>query len=541
MKRILNLLLCFSLIFSLAACGLTETQMTVMESASSEAPKNQEVTEEDNSNKETEEEQRPEQKPEQAPTITAKPNNPTVMNTFYRNVIGAKIEGFDAEIQEVDAKADAMLKRIEDYPDNISVSGKTYYVSTSGSASNSGLSANSPKNSYAAIRDSLKEGDAVLFKRGDIFRGQLTLKSGVTYGAYGQGIKPRFYGSVDGKEGKWLETATEGVYTYNKTAKYANIIFNNGEAIGRPVYSMTDITKRKYNVYFNGSRVSVYSPDGNPGEIFDSIEIVEDYCLFVGGGGFKNVKLQNLCLMYSGVHHLGTLGPVYGLEVEGCVMGYCGGKGLYQPNVTSLGNAIEFWSVAVDINIHDNYIFQSFDAALTHQGPTSVNANSEQVRATNYTNIHYENNLLEYNTYDIEAFSCRNISEQKKSPNGTFTYNDVYVRGNICRYTGWGWGSLDRHDKNVYATFKYDATGENNTNIHVKPLYIENNIFDRSRKGVLGISSPEFNKANMILKNNLFLETDRVNIFGGKTLNDGYLSEINKYFTAEGNTFKIVE
>ena len=536
-RRILSILLCFSLIFSLTACSGGGVSSTVRESATPIAEGEQTPSVDNNQNPQPE----PEQKPQSTPTVSAKPNNPTVMNTFYRNVIGSDIASDNADVKAVDVKADAMLKKIEDYPDSVSVSGKTYYVSSSGKSSNNGLSASSPKDSYASVRDLLKEGDAVLFNRGDIFRGQLVLKSGVTYGAYGEGIKPRFYGSVDGKAGKWLETGTKGVYTYNKTVQCSNVIFNNGEAIARPVYSMADITKKKYNVYFNGSRISVYSPDGNPGEIFHSIEIVEDYCLFVGGGGLKNVKLQNLCLMYAGIHHLGSLGAVYGLEVEGCVMGYCGGKGLYSNrNTTTLGNSIEFWSVAKDINIHDSYFFQAFDAALTHQGPTTVKDGDPQLGATNYTNIHYENNLIEYCTYDIEAFSCRGIAQQSKSPNGTFTYNDVYVKGNICRYTGWGWGSMDRHDKNVYAHFKYDAEGENNTNIHVKPLYIENNIFDRSRKSVLNIQTPEFNKANMILKNNLFLETERANIFGGKTLKEDYMSVINKYFTAEGNTFKIV-
>ncbi len=366
--------------------------------------------------------------------------------------------------------------------------------------------------------------------------------SGVTYGAYGDGIKPRLYGSVDGKVGEWVETSTKNVYKYNKYInKYSNIVLNNGEAIGRPVQRMSDITKRNYNVYSDGSSVTMYSPDGNPKDIFDSIEIVEGECLLTTNNlGLKNVKIQNLCMMYTGVHFLGQLGSTYNLEIEGCIMGYCGGRDLYKGGVVSLGNCVEVISVAVNINIHDNYFFQAYDAALTHQGPSKVYSFLEQRSSTNYTNIHYEKNLIEYCTYDIEAFSQSSISEQKKSPNGTWTYNDVYVVGNICRYTGWGWGSLDRPDKNVYAHFKYDAQGENDTNVHIKPLYIQNNIFDRSRKRCLGIKTPQWNKAKIILKNNLFLETDRANIFGGKTLKDDYMSEINKYFTAKGNTFKLV-
>ena len=471
------------------------------------------------------------------------PDNPTVMGLFYRNVTGAKIQSDDPDVLAVNAKADAMLKKIEDYPDNVSVTGKTYYLSNEGKDTNDGLTPETARATYAAIKLDLQPGDAVLFRRGDIFRGQMTLKTGVTYAAYGEGVKPRLYGSYDGLAREWVETEEEGIYEYTGiTGNYSNIIFNNGEFIGRPVQSRAALKKRALNVFL-GSKLTIYSPNGNPGEIFNNIEIVDGYCLLTAGGsGLKDVKLQNLCLMYTGVHFLGTLGPVYGMEIEGCIMGYCGGRDLYLgAGHVSLGNAVEFWSVAVDINIHDNYIFQSYDAALTHQGPTSVIDGDPQLSATNYTNIHYENNLLEYNTYDIEAFSCRNTSEQQKSPNGTFTYNDVYVRGNICRFTGYGWGSLDRPDKNVYNHFKYDAQGGNDTNVHVKPLYIENNIFDRSRKGCLGISTPAWNKANMILKNNQFLETDRASIYGGKTLKDDYMSEINKYFTASGNTFKIVK
>lgn len=474
--------------------------------------------------------------------------NPMVLGKFYRNVVGADISSNDAATKASDQKADAKLKQIENYPDNISVTGKTYYVSAAGKSNGSGLSAADAVNSYSAIAGKIKAGDAVLFRRGDTFRGQMKLVSGVTYGAYGSGIKPCIYGSIDGKQGKWTETSTKGVYEYNKVVKYANIIFDNGAAIGRPV-EKEHITKKKYNVYYNGAKLQVYSPDGNPNDIFSSIEIVEDYTLMTGSG-LNNVKLQNLCLMYTGVHFLGSLGAVKGLEVEGCIMGYCGGKNLYLGNRSvSLGNCIEFWSQAVDIDIHDNYFFQAFDAALTHQGPTTVTATG-QTSKTDYTNIKYRDNLIEYCTYDIEAFSCRNVSEQGKNPNGTFNYNDVYVTNNICRFTGWGWGSLDRPDKQVYSVFKYDAAGEKladggYSTIHVKPLTISGNLFDRPRKTVFNLSTPENNKANMTLTNNQFIINSRITIFSSLgtsvTAKDNYDAALRRFFgTFSGNQFTII-
>ncbi len=206
------------------------------------------------------------------------PNNPTVLGVFYRNVIGAEIQSDDSSVKEVDSKAQAMLKKIEDYPDTLKAAegGKTYYLSNDGDDTNDGLTPETARKTYVAVKTVLAPGDVVLFRRGDIFRGQINTISGVSFGAYGSGIKPRIYGSIDATEGEWEETSTKGVYTYKNSATYANIIFNNGEAVGRPVSNLADITKKPLNVYYNG-RVNLYCPEGNPKDVFNSIEIVVYY------------------------------------------------------------------------------------------------------------------------------------------------------------------------------------------------------------------------------------------------------------------------
>ena len=172
------------------------------------------------------------------------PNNPTVLGVFYRNIIGADILSDDPAVKEIDKKADEMLKNIEELPDTIKAADgcKTYYVSAEGDDGNDGLSPQTPKKTYASFKGKLQPGDAVLFRRGDIFRGQQVIMTGVSYGAYGSGIKPRFYGSVDASkngDGEWKETDVEDVYVYSKPiSDYCNIIFNNGEALGRPVQKM---------------------------------------------------------------------------------------------------------------------------------------------------------------------------------------------------------------------------------------------------------------------------------------------------------------
>lgn len=81
--------------------------------------------------------------------------------------------------------------------------GATYYVSTEGSDENDGLSAAKPWRTLARVNAAkLEPGDAVRFRRGDVWRGWLRAKSGaeghpIVYSAYGKGEKPTFLGSVD--------------------------------------------------------------------------------------------------------------------------------------------------------------------------------------------------------------------------------------------------------------------------------------------------------------------------------------------------------
>lgn len=50
---------------------------------------------------------------------------------------------------------------------------------------------------HAGKNGRLKSGDAVFFERGGLWRGYLDCAEGVTYSAYGQGEKPRIYGSPE--------------------------------------------------------------------------------------------------------------------------------------------------------------------------------------------------------------------------------------------------------------------------------------------------------------------------------------------------------
>ncbi len=78
----------------------------------------------------------------------------------------------------------------------------TYYVSNSGSDSNSGTSESSPWESLNKVNSyTFSAGDQILFKRGDQWEGTITVNTSgtsgnpIVYGAYGSGDKPKIYGS----------------------------------------------------------------------------------------------------------------------------------------------------------------------------------------------------------------------------------------------------------------------------------------------------------------------------------------------------------
>ena len=100
-----------------------------------------------------------------------------------------------AFMTRMDAEFEARRQAILNSSDCIHITGTTYYVSNDGCDENSGTSPECAWQTLAHVSSAkLSRGDAVLFRRGDIFRGSVRAQSGVTYAAYGTGEKPRFYG-----------------------------------------------------------------------------------------------------------------------------------------------------------------------------------------------------------------------------------------------------------------------------------------------------------------------------------------------------------
>lgn len=135
-------------------------------------------------------------------------------------------------------------------------SGTTYYVSTSGSDSNSGVSATSPWRTVAKVvgfEPSLRQGDCVLFQRGGVWSEELKISNihgsqsfPITFSNYGTGNLPvldggstRLYGIVDASndgesassyvtvDGFEIRNATRGGIIFTALAQPGITIQNN--------------------------------------------------------------------------------------------------------------------------------------------------------------------------------------------------------------------------------------------------------------------------------------------------------------------------
>ena len=225
--------------------------------------------------------------------------------------------------------------------------GTAYYVSADGNDNNDGLTPETAWQTLKKVSDScgdgenaiLQPGDAVFFRRGDIFRETRSqvnsalaiMVDQITFSAYGEGNKPIITGSKENGSGaeKWTlvyedETGVKIWQYYREKGDVSRLVLNEGELFASRVYeyygedgyvscemegwwqhedagvtlkdgllpleqSMTEdltLISRPWCAYYEEFSGYVYEQDsvgplylrcdaGNPGEIYDSIEFTE--------------------------------------------------------------------------------------------------------------------------------------------------------------------------------------------------------------------------------------------------------------------------
>ena len=343
------------------------------------------------------------------------------------------------------------------------IKGKTYYVSSSlGDDSNDGKSEAKPFKTAAKAKQVAKYGDLVLFKRGDMWRERWAANSGVTYSAYGTGEKPIFNGNLLGDAADaslWtLVEGTNNIWKYAKpTADVGNIILNDGakgtiEKIvpkiennqltinGVPFDPATSFAKDLHfistyktldpnNPSIKEATGTLYvrCDEGNPGEVYDSIEIAYYGSLISVP---SDVTMDNIHIRYSGSHGFG-MGTVKNVKFTNLEVGYIGGTSQYYKNgsMTRFGNGIEVYGGCDNFVIDNCYVYQCYDAGITHQISTGgTNDVIEQ-------NVKFINNVIDKCIYNIEYFMGKGDSE-----NVVRILRNIEYSGNILARSGYGWG-----------------------------------------------------------------------------------------------------
>jgi hypothetical protein len=435
----------------------------------------------------------------------------------------------DAYLARLNRKTEALKNKILNAASDIHVKGKIYYVSAEGNDAWNGESLDKPFRTIDKINMiPLHSGDAVLFRRGDLFRGGITARQGVTYSAYGKGEKPKIYGSPcdAAKEGKWIETDVSNVYMYDRELPkdVGTLVFNHGESCafkvmmrrdlktgrtthietGEPFSSYRDLKRDMdfYHDYTGTKRIYLCSTKGNPSDRFASIELPErKHIIYVYA---DSVTVDNLCLKYGGAHGVG-IGKHNHITVTNCEIGWIGGSVQYdkpeQASPVRYGNGIELWG-GHDYKVDHCYIYQVYDAGITHQYVPN------DARDTTFmTNVSYTNNLVERCTYSLEYF----LAMPAEGDSALFFMDHITAKNNIFRYSGFGWGT-QRPNKGSGSHIK--SWEHYNKAFH---FLIENNVFDRARYDMLYISAT---KAAWLpeLKNNTYIQYENASLcrFGAK-------------------------
>ena len=157
-------------------------------------------------------------------------------------------------IAAIDRKADKMRNKILNSKSEVKPTGTIYYVSADGDDANNGLSPRTPIRTLDKMNSlDLNPSDGVMFRRGDMWRGRIFTKAGVTYSAYGRGEKPKIWGSPydAAVEGEWVTTSTPNVYMYSKELPrdVGTLVFNHGEEVARKITQRVQPDGSTTNLY----------------------------------------------------------------------------------------------------------------------------------------------------------------------------------------------------------------------------------------------------------------------------------------------------
>jgi len=378
------------------------------------------------------------------------------------------------------------------------VKGTAFYVAQNGSDKNSGLCPEFPLKSISAVRGlQLSPGDSVLFRRGSVFRTGEPLKliSGVHYGAYDEGRKPEILGSLRdyADEKLWRPASYANIWITELPAQVEPagcVTFNHDIYVG--TWKRTFLELQRDGDFYHDTQAGLfylYLKDINPGICFENIEISSAKDLMIEHDGrAENIHVDNICFKYA------TFGPflfsdVRHISITDCIMGWHGGRVFSESGdrVIRYGNAVEFWYRCDDILVERCWIYQIFDAAVTFQGYLDG--------PPEFTNIKFERNLIEYCSMNIEFWAG-----QENDGHAAHIEN-ISIKENMIRLAGYGWGGIQRSDKENQAMI----LGWHRLYENLQNFVISDNVLDCADCSMI-YTRPPSEQSGLFVKNNSFYQ-----------------------------------
>ncbi|MBR5527964.1 MAG: S-layer homology domain-containing protein [Clostridia bacterium] len=431
----------------------------------------------------------------------------------------------DAIRRGVDTISEKMKQDILNTPNTADIYGDrmtktTYYISEkNGNDENDGKSPETAWQTMAALNKMRfpQKGTTVLFERGGVYRGTISVNAGMTYGSYGTGPKPIVMQSKKNYADPALWTATEwenvwlcadqlinvGVMGFDHDLQdYSNKCYDEtyGLIMNPNTLGVTGPESLNGDLQFycelpggstgNRGNLYLYCEGGNPGERFKSIEIGENIAIISGAS--NDVVIDNISFKFTGGHGMGGAGGCKDRTITNCVWSWIGGSVLSYNNgaaVTNYGNAIEIYGGCDGYDVINNWMYQIYDTGVTHQRSAST-GNCYQ------GNINYLSNLIEYVFWGIEFYNAPPSLAQLNGGKDTYTRltENVLSAYNVLRKGGYGWGSITR-----YRTCQLYCGSTLSDNKNCRSEY---NIFDRATGSMLNLPS----NSNEVPDKNIYIQ-----------------------------------
>ena len=398
-----------------------------------------------------------------------------------------------------DAEAEALRQQILNTKDNLTITGTTYYVSPNGDDFNDGLT---PETAWQTCDNLtinnylLEPGDAILFERGGIYRrtSPILVKSGVTYGAYGEGYKPLIYGSARNYAwgADWEPSRKQYVWKIQMYSREGGImVFNSGEAVGTPKYHGVNELQENGDFYHNVDEgtLYLYLDKGYPNVVYNSIEIGTRENIFTVSDETHDVTFDNLALRYAGLFTFDVKEYTENLVFTNLEIGWVGGC-RYSNSDVGLGNGVQWWQ-NTDTSLFENcWVYQVYDAGVSPQGINTPHT---------YKDITIRGNLIEFCNYSIEVFDRHAES----------VWDGLIIEDDILRFAGYGFLlSHERPDKSPAVGHFVGWTWNYN---EIKNIVIKNNIFDCSAENLVYWSGKDYDTGLTISGNSFYQKANRGN------------------------------